>query len=71
MASEAISECLIFKIFLGEYAHTPPYSLFTIIKRTQWPYQPKIAGAGPVYRECGDPVVTFPKDYFPGVFVGS
>ena len=43
MASEAISECLISKILLGEHAPTPP-SLFTL-KRTQWPYQSKIAGS--------------------------
>ena len=49
MASEAISECLIFKIFLGEHAPRPP-SLFTR-KRTQWPYQSKIAGSGPAM--CG------------------
>ena len=45
MASEAISECLILKIFLVEHAPRPP-SLFTLT-RTQSPYQSKIAGAGP------------------------
>ena len=45
MASEAISECLILKFSLLEHAPTPP-SLFTF-KRTQWPYQSKIAGSGP------------------------
>ena len=45
MASEAISECLILKIFLGEYAPDPS-TLFTL-KRMQWPYQSKIVGAGP------------------------
>ena len=49
MASEAISECLILKIFLGEHAPRPPYSLFTLT-RTQWPYQSKIVGAGPAVR---------------------
>ena len=29
MASEAISECLIHKIFLGEHAPTPPYLVHT------------------------------------------
>ena len=42
MASEAISECLI---FLGEHAPRPP-SLLTLT-RTQWPYQSKTVGAGP------------------------
>ena len=45
MASEAISECLILKIFLKEHAPRPP-SLFTLT-RTQWPYQSKTVGAGP------------------------
>ena len=42
MASEAISECLILKIFLGKHSPDPP-NLFT----PQWPYQSKIAGSGP------------------------
>ena len=29
MASEAISECLILKIFLGEHAPRPPYLVHT------------------------------------------
>ena len=48
MASEAISDCLVLKIFLGEHAPNPP-SLFT--PQWQWPYQPKIGGSGPdLYR---------------------
>ena len=48
MVSEAISECLILKIFLGEQAPRPPDppSLFAL-RRTQWPYQSKIADSGP------------------------
>ena len=46
VASEAISEWLIWKIFLGVHAPRPP-SLFT----PQWLYQSKIAGSSPVH-EC-------------------
>ena len=52
MASEAISECLVLKIFLGEHAPDPP-SFFTLT-RTQWPYQSKIAGTGPVYQQLSN-----------------
>ena len=49
MASEAISEVLILKIFL-EQQHAPsPPSLFTL-KRMQWRYQFKIAGSGPEHQ---------------------
>ena len=50
MALEAISQCLIVKIFLGEHPPTP-HSLFTLT-RTQWPYHSKIVGAGPDMRFC-------------------
>ena len=42
MASEAISECLIFS--LGSMPPDPPTLFHTY---TQWPYQSKIAGASP------------------------
>ena len=46
MASEAISECLILKIFLGEAC---PHTALACshLKRMQWPYHSIIVGAGP------------------------
>ena len=43
MVSEAISGCLILKIFLG--APRPPYLVHTYTH--QWLYQSKTAGTGP------------------------
>ena len=46
IASEAISECLIFKNFSWGSMPPDPPSLFAL-KRTQWPYQSKIAVSSP------------------------
>ena len=52
MASEAISECLILKNFPGRACPQTPLASSHIM-RTQWPYQSKIAGAGPaIWLEC-------------------